>query len=106
VSAVSDVIDRYLRDNDRPGDMELDAAYQLQMHVIRSMLSLLEDALKGEGVPETTSERVVRRLLTGSPWPDEEEARDRMREHEEAVQVLMLAPPAPVVLADLGLPPK
>lgn len=104
MSDVNDVIDRYLLDEGRPPDMALDVSYQLQMGVIRSMLSLLENALKAEGVAGDVQLRVVRRLLYGSPWPDADEARDRMREQEEAVKALMLAPAN--VMVGLGLPPK
>jgi hypothetical protein len=89
VSDVRDVIDRFLIAEGRPPDMALDASYQLQMHVIRSMLSLLDDALEAEGVTADVRLRAVRRLLYGSPWPDAEEARDRMREHEETLKVAM-----------------
>lgn len=106
MTAVNDVISQYLRDQERPGDMELDAAYQLQMHVIRSMLGLLEDALAGEGVPPATAERVVRRMLTGSPFPDEGEARDRIRGSEKALKELMTVPVPVDAASVLGLPPR
>jgi len=103
-SAVQEVIDRYLIAEGKPPDMALDVAYQLQMHVIRSMLSMLDDALKAEGVAGETRLRAVRRLLYGSPWPDAEDARGRMREQEEALKVMMLEPP--MIRTSLGLPPK
>ena len=107
MSDVSEVIDRYLADEGRPPDMALDVSYQLQMQVIRSMLSLLDDALAAEGVALETRLRAVRRLLYGSPWPDAEEARDRMREREEALQVMMLPVMAPAeAMAMMGLPPR
>ena len=104
---MNDVIDAYLREQGRPGDMELDAAYQIQIHVIRSMLGILEDSLKAEGVTGETAVRVTRRLVYGSAFPDEGNARLRMREREEAVRALMLAPPDPAVIRDLlDLPPR
>lgn len=105
-TAVNDIIDGYLRAQHRPGDMERDAAYQLQLHVIRSMLAVLEDSLTAEGVTGETAGRVVRRLLYGSPLPDPDEALERMTAREEAVKAAMLAPPVPVdVTALLGFPP-
>lgn len=104
---VGDIIDRYLRDGGRPPDMALDVAYQLQMHVIRTMLSQFRDALAAEDVPGEIVLRLIRRVLYGSPWPGAEEARDRMRKQEEAAKAAMLAPLKPLdVAALLGLPPR
>lgn len=106
MTTVNDVINAYLDEKGLPGDLRLDAAYQLELGVIRSLLGILEDSLREEGVDGETALRVVRRMLYGTPDPDADAARWRMRQQEEALAMAMIAPVNPDVLrADFGLPP-
>lgn len=110
MTTVNDVVDAYLDEKGIPGDLHLDAAYQLETRVIRSLLGLLEDSLKAEGISAETALRVTRRLLYGAPGPDAGAARWRMREQERALAEAVLRPPDPAVIremmAGIGLPPR
>lgn len=105
---VNDVVDAYLDEKGIPGDLELDAVYQLETGIIRSLLGLLEDSLRAEGIEGETALRVTRRLLYGAPGPDAGSARWRMRRQQEALAEAMLRPPDPAVIAELlgTLPPR
>lgn len=102
------VVDAYLDEKGIPGDLELDAAYQLETGIIRSLLGLLEESLRAEGIEGDTALRVVRRLLYGAAGPDAGTARWRMRKQERALAEAMLRPPDPAVIAELlgTLPPR
>lgn len=112
MTTVDDVINAYMADKGLPRDLELDAAYQLETGVIRSLLGVLEASLREEGIDGETALRVVRRMLYGTPDPDADLARWRMRKQEEALAEAMLAPPTPVAApgalnrwrAEWGLP--
>lgn len=107
MSIASDTIDRYLLAEGSRDAMVRDAAYRLQFEVIRDVLSRAEEAMSAERVDPGTVVRVIRRLLYGTPLPDAEEAEERIRLQDEAIRQAMLAPPDPVVVADmLGLPPE
>ena len=109
MTTVNDVINAYLSDKGLPRDLELDAAYQLELGVIRSLLGILEASLREEGIDRETALRVTRRMLYGTPDPDADLARWRMRKHEEALAEAMLRPVDPAVvremMAGIGLPP-
>ena len=104
---VNDVVSAYLAEKGLPRDLELDARWQLEMTVTRSLLGILEDSLRAEGIDGEAALRVVRRLLYGTPDPDADAARWRMRKQEEALAEAVLAPVDPAVVAELlGLPPR
>jgi hypothetical protein len=106
VSIAEQVVDEYLKPGAKSRAAVLDAAYRLQMEMLRTLVIHLEDDLHAEGIPADTAERVIRRLVYGSPLPDEE-ALTRIREREEAVKALMLAAPATADITGLlGMPPR
>lgn len=67
-----------------------DPTYRAQMTTLRKLLAQVELAMVMESIPEPVRLRVVRTALFGAPDP--EEAVQRVRDHEQLVQLAMRAP--------------
>jgi hypothetical protein len=103
MSYADHVMRDFARRTARPGDIQMDGAYQFETAVLRDMLTRLEVILEDEGVDRGTCERVIRCMLYGAPSPAAVDL--RMRQADEMAEMLRRMPPLPVHIPGLGLPP-
>jgi hypothetical protein len=91
--AIADqVVADWFRRTGHPGDMERDAAYQVQWTTVRRMLDRLEEVLGNQGLDRALIRFILAAMLDDPP--NAGAAEERMREHAEAVRELMERPPA------------
>lgn len=75
-----------------------DPVFRASVDMLRKVFTATDEALAAEGVDEATRDRVSYRLLYGEPphsypVPDSCEALARMRDREEKLHQLLMAPP-------------
>jgi hypothetical protein len=93
-----EVVADYFRRTGQPGDMERDAAYQIQWTTVRRMLDRLEVVLGDLRHDPAVIRYILAAMLDDAP--NAGAAEERMREHQEAVRLMKEQPAVWVIDAD------